>query len=207
VIARMNFKIDNATGEHFEMDSFKHVKTETINPTKIEFALEDNRPLSLNSEKTLNESLCSGLNYFNCDLCTYKSLKKCDFMKHVSSVHQKLKSSCPECGKHIVNVAEHIKLIHRKERRFQCQECSYRSCFRNDLKKHVNSVHKKLKRACPECGKEIVNVAEHVRLIHKKISRFECKLCAYIAYKKQDLNKHVDAVHKKYLEAVECVFV
>lgn len=205
----MNFKIDKAPPEQGEVDSFRHldhIKNESGNPLKTEHALENHLPLK-SGDTLINESISSRLNYFNCDLCAYKSLKKCDFMKHVSSVHQKLKTSCPECGKYIVNIAEHIKLIHRKERRFQCQECSYRSCFRNDLKKHVDSVHRKLKQPCPECGKEIVNVAEHVRLIHKRISRFECKMCAYTAHKKQDLTKHVDAVHKKYLEAIECVFV
>jgi KRAB domain-containing zinc finger protein len=133
---------------------------------------------------------------FSCDLCIYKTLKKQDFTKHISTVHKKQKTPCPECGKHLVNVAEHIKLVHRKEKRFHCAECEYKCCFSSDLQKHIDSVHRRLKHSCPECRKEIVNVAEHIRLVHKRETQFKCHQCNYTAYKKQDLKKHLTSVHK-----------
>jgi len=196
----MNFKMEDSPEKHFSMDIYKEHVAIKNEQASVSYAVENH--FLLGDDKNQNESTSSQKKIYDCEFCEYKSLKKNDILKHVSSVHLKNKSSCPECGKILANVAEHVKFFHRKERRFQCEECKYRSCFRNDLKKHVNSVHRKLKQPCPECGKEIVNVAEHVRLIHTKPTQFKCQLCKYIAYKKQDLKKHVDAVHKKYMECV-----
>jgi KRAB domain-containing zinc finger protein len=149
------------------------------------------------------ESETNEVKIFNCDLCPYQTQKKQDFNKHISSVHKKEKTPCPECGKYLVNIAEHIKLIHRKEKPFQCGECQYKCCFRSDIQKHIDSVHRKLKHSCPECGKEIVNVAEHVRLVHRKKNEFKCHQCIYVATKKQDLKKHTKSVHRDNRELIQ----
>ena len=48
-------------------------------------------------------------NYF-CHRCEYKTLFKSDLLKHDELVHQKIKKSCPHCGKQVANLHEHIRL-------------------------------------------------------------------------------------------------
>lgn len=99
-------------------------------------------------------------NYF-CHRCEYKTLFKSDLLKHDELVHQKIKKSCPHCGKQVANLHEHIRLgedlaffkviqnynilifsVHKKEKKFQCNYCGYSCAKQSDMKKHSKNVHK-----------------------------------------------------------------
>ena len=45
----------------------------------------------------------------------------------------KVKTQCPEYGKYLANLNEHMKLILWKIKTHDCSECEYRACFKNDL--------------------------------------------------------------------------
>merc|ERR1712126_171530 len=95
--------------------------------------------------------------------------------KHDESVHLKRKKSCPECGKQVANVAEHVRLVHIKEKKFQCDFCPYMCSKQSDMKKHSRNVH---------------------RNVHTKEKKFKCKICMYMCSKKSDIRKHSRNVHK-----------
>lgn len=79
--------------------------------------------------------------YF-CSLCTYQTMFKSDLAKHDESVHKKMRKTCTECGKQIANLPEHIRMVHRKEKRFSCNFCGYMCAKQSDMKKHTKNVHK-----------------------------------------------------------------
>ena len=108
----------------------------------------------------------------------------------------KKSTPCPLCGKYIVNVREHVKNVHGKEKNYFCSLCTYETMFKADLLKHDELVHKKMKKACPDCGKQVANLPEHIRLVHKKEKNFKCNFCAYSCAKQSDMKKHSKNVHK-----------
>ena len=114
-----------------------------------------------------------------------------------SDVSSEVKTApCPFCNKLLANVPEHVKAVHNKRKSFFCGICDYKTMFRSDLVKHEDSVHKKLRKSCPDCGKNVANVHEHVRLVHKKEKKFKCNVCAYMCSKQADMKKHSKNVHK-----------
>merc|ERR1719318_1999652 len=115
----------------------------------------------------------------------------------VGKVHSETKTTqCPHCDKFLANIKEHIKAVHMKEKNYFCNLCEYKTLFKSDLLKHVELVHRKLKKSCPECGKQVANLHEHIRIVHKKEKNFECNYCGYTCAKQSDMKKHTKNVHK-----------
>ncbi|XP_023345473.1 zinc finger protein 225 [Eurytemora carolleeae] len=150
---------------------------------------------------------------YQCELCSYCSSFKNDLMKHTVSKHTerigeqkpiktegKVKGSkaknCEECGKLVVNMNEHIRYVHRKEKNFACGQCEYKTLFKSDLIKHQNAVHHGIRKICPHCGKHASNLSEHIRFVHARTKNYKCNVCAYACVKPADLRKHISAVHK-----------
>ena len=79
------------------------------------------------------------------------------------STNNKLRT-CPYCSKLLSNTKEHIKAVHLKEKNYFCDSCDYKTLFKSDLVKHNQLVHMKIKKSCPECGKQVANLHEHIRL-------------------------------------------
>jgi len=79
---------------------------------------------------------------FSCTDCEYKTLFKCDLVKHQKAVHQKIRKVCSYCGKHVANLTEHIRFVHKLEKKNKCDNCNYACVKPSDLRKHVAAVHK-----------------------------------------------------------------
>ena len=79
---------------------------------------------------------------YSCPQCDYKTLFKCDLNKHQKSVHQKIRKVCSFCGKHVANLAEHVRFVHKHAKKHKCENCNYACVKQSDLRKHVAAVHK-----------------------------------------------------------------
>ena len=134
-------------------------------------------------------------------------------MKTTNTDHKS--KQCPYCRKLLANTKEHIKAVHLKEKNYFCQQCDYKTLFKSDLLKHDELVHRKIKKSCPHCGKQVANLHEHIRLgiiligdfltfhfltfdfsVHKKEKKFKCNYCGYTCAKQSDMKKHTRNVHK-----------
>lgn len=100
--------------------------------------------------------------------------------KHVS-VHHAEKAVCRVCGRLVrtSTMWEHMNYVH-KEPRFRCQLCSFTTSRQYHLRRHVSSVHDKLRNyTCSHTGCSSVfacksSLAKHIEVIHDKIRRYDC---------------------------------
>jgi hypothetical protein len=49
--------------------------------------------------------------------------------------------TCPECGKEVANVRNHINFVHRRVRNFPCDQCDQTYISSLQLKQHIRAVH------------------------------------------------------------------
>ena len=71
------------------------------------------------------------------------------------------------------------------DRRFECEQCAFKSKRKSKLKEHVKCVHEKLKLfKCPQCGhtfgrRDILD--KHLQATHDNIKPYKCQLCSHEA--------------------------
>jgi KRAB domain-containing zinc finger protein len=138
---------------------------------------------------------------FSCELCDYSSYTRQQLVLH-SSVHGQTKNfKCDHCDKGFSqnsSLTDHIKCVHEKMTRYKCELCDYSSYTRQKLAVHL-SVHGQTKKImCDHCDKGFSqngNLKEHIKRVHKKMTRYSCELCPYTSYTKREMSKHSDGVH------------
>ena len=77
---------------------------------------------------------------FACPNCDKRFKSKYDLSRHRDNVHLGHKPACPYCGKHLANLDQHIRVVH-KQIRFTCTICSKQLNTKADLRKHVDKIH------------------------------------------------------------------
>ena len=100
----------------------------------------------------------------------------------------------------------HIKIVHSENIGFSCDVCSrvftnqtyLKDHFRNmhDIKKTLKLINSKVK--CDVCNlslKTSRSLDNHVKSVHGKGKCFQCISCDKAYFWKQDLKKHIVAVH------------
>ena len=98
-----------------------------------------------------------------------------------------------------------------KENGHKCETCSYKTHSIYRLRRHVKSVHEKIRPLkCEECSYsacENSDMKRHVRSVHEKIRPYKCTECPYKASTNHDVRAHVNAVHKyKRFECDKCTY-
>jgi len=103
--------------------------------------------------------------------------------------------TCPECGRffeHAITLWYHMKVTHSKETS-ECEICG--KVFKSYINKndHVKRNHTE-KPTCPICGKQVVNLKEHIGSVHTEESqkRFQCEHCAKGFVDNRKLREHMN---------------
>ena len=79
----------------------------------------------------------------------------------------------------------------------ECEHCDYKTTSRTYLKVHIDSIHKKIKHPCPECGKYFAQKSSlylHKKNIHDGI-KYPCDFCDHKSGTKGNLRLHTSNVH------------
>ena len=86
---------------------------------------------------------------------------------HYNAAHLKLKEKCDICSGWFKNLNVHITQIHKNHNKFSCEKCGKAFNKKCDLKLHDERVHLQKRYICPQCGKVISKIREHLRTVHK----------------------------------------
>ena len=124
----------------------------------------------------INDScLVSSCFSFYCDICGREFLRKYDMQRHKNNIHGE-------------NNAE-----------FKCHKCEYKNAQKVNVESHIKRVHVLV--SCNQCDYKIddkFKLKDHLKNVHEIDDRmFKCELCDFATFKKQNLDSHVDCVHKK----------
>ena len=148
--------------------------------------------------------------------CPYEAPSRGYLANHMTRRHSKVKKYiCEDCGyaaKQKTRLRDHRISFHKiGEKQHKCELCPYSFYLKGGLTKHINEVHKKIrKHKCGECGyaANAGNLRQHINAVHKKIKNFVCEECGFAASGKSNLNTHIKAVHKKVRDYVceECEY-
>jgi len=110
---------------------------------------------------------------YHCSQCDYKTNKKSNHDSHMKFVHFKEKDSCPECGKQIANLNQHLRVTHK--------------IFKSNSREKL----------CLKCNKKFHNIEGHMLKAHniKSPSEHVCEICYKSFTRKEHLAKHESVVH------------
>lgn len=124
---------------------------------------------------------------FICGICGLEFTKKSVLLSHRQKHREKSSSKpgdkfCSLCNKNFANITQHIKIVHKKMKNFECVNCKKRFYDKRELRNH----HLKyLKNGV--CLKSVVSSAE---------AKYECSLCHYKSAKRSNLLVHQQSVHQ-----------
>ena len=114
------------------------------------------------------------------------------------------KPTCPQCNNLDLKFSsweehlEHVRTVHNGIFKPHCGKCG--KLFKNelDLKVHKRKVHRRepLKSTvCPQCGKEVVSIANHTEDVHGT-QPSTCDVCGRVCKHPNSLRRHMNNNHK-----------
>ena len=113
--------------------------------------------------------------------------------------HAKLENRCGDCGMLFtaqVDLWYHVRTVHRG--RFSCPHCECTLASRGGLNQHVKHIHQKLARyQCEWCEKGYssrLNYLDHIAT-HTGVKRYVCPTCTTQFTFRNDLKVHVYRFH------------
>ena len=170
-----------------------------------------------------------------CKTCSEPFLKINDLKEHIQEIHIKkqlayeaISSEKEVSEKHVIENKSEIKTYGQSDQKhaYKCESCSRTFYQKNELQKHVKSVHEKsndshnsnedshsevsyiekqlivhdkIRSSCGYCGKklsDLINLKRHILSIHMKV-RYTCGSCNKQFSNQENLRRHVKAVHDK----------
>lgn len=119
---------------------------------------------------------------------------------HIRSQHKTVSIKCKYvgCGRYFLKqdeCDEHYSQVHEKKeqlKRFQCNECDYKSNYKQTWLMHIKTNHTKSTLNCPKCSKVFFtreNLNKHINFIH--IELFTCDFCG-MKMRKHPLRRHLE---------------
>ncbi|KAL1129446.1 hypothetical protein AAG570_013972 [Ranatra chinensis] len=131
---------------------------------------------------------------------------------------------CPQCGKCYpseLSLIRHLKYTCCKEAKFKCSCCDYRSCRKANVVKHFNETHdpNPVIYGCDICSYTGVHygvggfgglfkcglcfrsyrsegsLERHVRYTCGQGANFQCSICDYKSYRRNNVEKHYTVAH------------
>ena len=92
---------------------------------------------------------------FKCCFCSYETTSKKAFHQHFDSDHDGNRTQCLECdfkAPVISHLRRHIDSVHKGLKKFPCESCDHRATTKQGLERHVRVRHLDLKDLkCPHC--------------------------------------------------------
>merc|ERR1712126_470713 len=91
-------------------------------------------------------------------------------------------------------IFKHIVSIHKEGRAHHCQLCTYSSKYKQQLERHIESIHLRGEHPCDYCDYKATakrNLSIHMKRMHVGTNeKHNCNICIYQTKFKSDLAKH-----------------
>lgn len=135
--------------------------------------IKDEQACLKDDQEQVEEPSSSQVLKYQCSQCEYKTNKKSNHDSHLKFVHFKERDSCPECGKQIANLNQHLRVTHK--------------IFKSNSREKL----------CLKCNKKFHNIEGHMLKAHniKTPSDHTCEICYKTFTKKDHLARHESVVH------------
>ena len=148
---------------------------------------------------------CSTTNH-KCRKCDYLAARNSDLTKHNKCVHEKTDRKCNQCEVSAAlksDLKKHTKNSHENTKFYKCNQCHYATTKKANLNNHTRHIH--IKRTynrdilinlrynghgVPSCTEDLIRKMG-IFVLKKPDAR-----CQYIAKRQQQLNNHVQTIHK-----------
>ena len=142
-----------------------------------------------------------------CEFCDVTIKFKLDYKKHVDIVHRGIKEfECNLCEKAFTashSLKKHVNISHARNstsstEEVLCDICNMKFTRKGSLTIHVTNKHIIKLHQCKQCEKAFNrknSLETHIKNVHKKVRRFECKICDKEFYYKKDCLRH-EALHE-----------
>merc|ERR1719376_389420 len=145
-------------------------------------------------------------------LCDHRMVSKQAEISHMMQRHGR-KVHCDQCGKEFASkgyLKTHMSQ-HHTESRFQCGECPETFGAKQNMERHVRTIHRGIKEdrrksVCNECGKtyDVSYLPVHMTQAHNQgLGQFTCHLCSKNCSTEQRLKSHIDQIHNE-ISCDEC---
>jgi len=132
------------------------------------------------------------------DDCDKKFRTKQESTIHYNAAHLNKKEMCPLCGGWYKNLYTHIHQTHQNEKKHICDQCGKAFGKKNDLKIHKDRIHLLKRYTCPECGKTISKIREHLKTIHN-VMNIKMEEIEVVKFDHQKIEKGLHRQLKPYL--------
>lgn len=136
-----------------------------------------------------------------CDVCQKGFISKNKLRQHMI-VHTREKKMCELCSTEVVNLAQHVMMVHDNARAFNCEVegCSTSFFTKMAQRKHMLHVHEGVKYLCEICNKQVVSLRSHIKIVHQKVRAHTCPECKKTFQTTTHLRLHIARVHLKVRE-------
>ena len=153
----------------------------------------------------------TGMARFKCLMCSYTSVKRYNMLRHVKTLHYKLRDDvcniCVSSYQTKKQVQDHFIKNHMPPKPVSCSKAPLKCLFCDmelenveSLQSHVRTEHLESRSfQCNQCQYlSMVKsmLAQHVASVHKKIKNFSCKRCEFKTSYSVTLKRHVQAIHE-----------
>ncbi|CAG9790038.1 unnamed protein product [Diatraea saccharalis] len=137
--------------------------------------------------------------YYNCDLCSFKSLNKQSLQGHINKMHLRIRPHiCDICNKGFYrksNLVEHVA-THGEGKSMTCEHCGLKFLYKKTLLEHLRLHSGDKPFPCDVCKERFVTSGR--RTEHFKRKHMEKNVPCYLCDKKFSLNSEVNVHLKKY---------
>lgn len=149
-------------------------------------------------------------NMFCCTACKKRFSSQNELKSH-EYVCSKLKIfKCELCEKQFTkshDLKRHGEFVHEKKRNFKCDSCSKTFQMKTHLKRHENTCKLKIENEikCELCHFKFArkeDLNRHIDYVHKEIKQFQCPSCELAFKRRFDLNRHFGNIHEQNDDAI-----
>jgi len=114
----------------------------------------------------------------SCDTCEKAFVTNSELKRHIEVVHKGVRSTCEQCGGTFVNVLDHIKKVHNREKKSKGEQSE-----------------------CIYCGEMFFHLKHHILINHDdSVEKVYCELCSFKTLKYSVLKKHISQKHGETIE-------